>query len=160
MRHTKEPETQGRQVVGETVHEPFCCSSIASQSHWATTLRSAEIYSSAMRSIVINIVPFLFGALVGIVFGTGVTRIGSLANFRYRILELDPMARNLALAGLLLLGAGLGGTFAAVLKSAGDGDIEFSPARDQKFLWQIGFVTGFLVFAGFIALAIGVYILG
>ena len=112
-----------------------------------------------MRSIIINIVPFLFGALVGIVFGTGVTRNGSLANFRYRILELDPVARNLALAGLLLLGAGLGGTFASILKSAGDGDIEFSPARDQKFLWQIGSVTGSFIFAGLIVLAIAVYIL-
>jgi hypothetical protein len=70
------------------------------------------------------------------------------------------MARNLALAGLLLLGAGLGGTLASILKSAGDGEIEFIPAPSQKFVWQIGSVTGCLIVAGLIALGIGVYILG
>ena len=68
-----------------------------------------------MRSIIINIVPFLFGALVGIVFGTGVTRNGSLANFRYRILELDPVTRNLALAGLIPLGMFIAGADALVV---------------------------------------------
>ncbi len=112
-----------------------------------------------MRSIFIHIAPFLFGALVGIIFGTKVTRLGSWPNVRYRIFELDPMARSLAVVGLLLLGAGLGGTFASILRSAGDGDIEFSPVPNQKFVWQNFSVTCSLIFAGLLALAIGVYIL-
>lgn len=111
-----------------------------------------------MRSIVIHVAPLLIGAVVGIGFGTGVTRHGDWPDIRYRILEMDPVARNIALIGLLSLGAGLGGLLAALLKSAGDGDFEFSPAPDKNYAWQNLTVTGSLVLTGLFSLAAGIYV--
>ena len=112
-----------------------------------------------MKTITIHIAPFFVGALLGLAFGIGVTRRGSWPNIHYRILEMDPMARNLSVIGLLLLGSGLGCAFAKILISAGHEDIECSPAQNDRFAWQNLSVTISLVLAGLFALAVGNYIL-
>lgn len=112
-----------------------------------------------MRTIIFQIAPFLFGALVGLGFGIGVTRRGGWPSVQYRILEMDPVARNLSMIGLLLLGSGLGCAFATILRSAGYGDFEYSPSHHDRFAWQSFPVMISLMLAGLLCLAVGNYAL-
>ena len=112
-----------------------------------------------MRTLTIQIAPFIVGALIGLGFGIGVTRRGSWPNVEYRILEMEPMARNLSLIGLLLLGSGFGCAIATILRSSGYGDFEFAPTHNAKFAWQSFSITLTLVLSGLLFLAIGIYIL-
>jgi hypothetical protein len=112
-----------------------------------------------MRLLTIQIAPFIVGALIGLGFGIGVTRHGSWPNVQYRILEMEPIARNLSLVGLLLLGSGSGCVLATILRITGYGDFEFAPKDNDKFAWQSFSVTISLVLSGLLFLAIGIYIL-
>lgn len=75
-------------------------------------------------------------------------------DIHYRILEMDPVPRSLALIGLLLLGSGLGCAFATALSGAGHEDVESSPAQNDRFAWQNVSVTVSLVLAGLLFLAV------
>lgn len=72
---------------------------------------------------------------------------------------MEPMARNLSLVGLLLLGSGFGCVFASMLMSSGYGDFEIAPTDDANFAWQSFSVTVSLLCSGLLFLAIGIYIL-
>lgn len=112
-----------------------------------------------MRTLTIQIAPFIVGALIGLGFGIGVTRRGNWPNIQYRILEMEPLARNLSLIGLLLLGSGFACAFATILRSSGYGDFDFAPTHHDKFAWQSFAVTLSLVLSGLLFLMIGVCIL-
>lgn len=113
-----------------------------------------------MRSIVTHFAPFVVGALVGLGFGIAVTRRGFWPNIHYRILEMEPIARNLSMLGLLLLGSGFGCTFATIIKSIGEGDIEFSPTQPDRFAGHRFSVAAFLAFSGLVLLACANYMVG
>lgn len=111
-----------------------------------------------MKSAFLNTIPFLGGATITFGWGIGTTRRGSWPTVGYGIFEWEPWAAYLAMAGLIVGGAGLGATLVRMIAHFAEGELRGDPKIGRLYWWENGTLSSALVATGAMALFIAVVV--